>query len=153
MAIPQPYTPGVQKDVMVQGLWFGRVIRTHVRRRTNAATARLVHKRESLGVHTSRTWNTLPTAVVLYRDNPTERAVKTVKRAIMTTIILNTIDASNRGGRAFLRGMVSAFNLRGRTNSEYFLSESGGDADLTAIQNDWETVSDDLGAAIHATAK
>lgn len=72
--------------------------------------------------------------------------------ALVTTIILNTVSAVHLGWWSFLRGAASAFDLRGRTNRSYSLFETADEADLTAIQNDWETVSDDLGAAIHAVA-
>jgi hypothetical protein len=69
----------------------------------------------------------------------------------MSTVILNTVHAGRSIWGTYLRGFASAFDLRGRTDRNYFLFGTPGEADMTAIQNDWETVSDDLELAILQT--
>lgn len=70
----------------------------------------------------------------------------------MTTIVLNTFDVREYRIGSYVRGMAEAFNLRGKNARNYYFHESGEQADVTAIQNDWEAVGEDLTLAFDSVA-
>lgn len=69
------------------------------------------------------------------------------------TVLLNTLPVEREGFRSFLRGAVETFNLSGDTRHCYYLFSTGDDADVAAIQNDWDAVGGDLGAALAGAAR
>lgn len=71
----------------------------------------------------------------------------------MTTIVFNTLEIDSGSWRDFVKGMAEAFNLRGSAQRHYYFHPSAEQADLAAIQNDWETVGRDLSRAVSTVAR
>ena len=70
----------------------------------------------------------------------------------MTTIVFNTFEVEPQRGRSYVRGMIETFNLRGNNSRSYHFHSTGEQADMAAIQNDWETVGQDLTNAFESVA-
>ena len=68
------------------------------------------------------------------------------------TILFNTRRIRRSSARDHLRGASSIFNLSGDTSREYRFAHSESEADLTALENDWHEVGEDLRRAIVETA-
>lgn len=69
------------------------------------------------------------------------------------TALLGSFTVRSLRRRSWLRGAASAVDLRGDTRHQYHLMRTGEQADIAAIRNDWQTVGQDLAAALDAAAR
>ncbi|MRX45331.1 hypothetical protein [Agromyces kandeliae] len=67
------------------------------------------------------------------------------------TVLFNSYPVRDERWHGFVRGAIETFNLAGDTKHCYYLHDSGGEADIAAIQNDWDAVGGDLGTVFAGT--